>query len=435
MSSLSRHALRTLAAAVAAGLLLVSGVAANPVMADDAPPSGFPSWADVQNAKGNVAATKTEIGKINGLLDSLSAESDVLGTAAVQAGISYSSTKTALDAASAQVGVLQAQSRRAATEAAKYKKEVTAAAVQSYKSGGTGLGIFDALGALDSPDALQGLDMLHQLGGQAATQQTRAKDAQSVAQALATSEQVAEAERARLAEAAKTSLEQAQAAQQAVVNQLAAKQKQSTTLTAQLASLNNTTAAVEQKYRQGQEALAAYAAAQEAKRQAAAAAAARAAAQAAAAEAARVQAEQQAAANAGGAAAPQPAAPSIPDPGNGYIPVDVLLPNIPGGDVNDPAGAQAYAAGRLGAHGWAQSQFQCLLQLWTQESSWMTNATNSTSGAYGIAQALPPGKYSETGGDWLTNYRTQIDWGLNYIGDRYGSPCGAWAHEVSKNWY
>ncbi|MGA7206863.1 MAG: lytic transglycosylase domain-containing protein [Specibacter sp.] len=431
MSTHSRHALRTLSAAIAAGLLLVSGVSVNPALADDAPPSGFPSWADVQQAKGNAAATQTEIGKINGLLDSLSAESDVLGTAAVQAGASYSTTKTALDAASAKVGVLQAQSRLAATEAAKYKKEVTAAAVQSYKSGGTGLGIFDAISSLDSPDALQGLDMLHQLGGQAATQQTRAKDAQSVAHALATAEQQAEAARAELAAAAKTAMDNAVAAQQAVVAQLAAKHKQSTTLTAQLASLNNTTAAVEQKYRQGQEALAAYAAAQEAKRQAAAAAQAR----AAAAEAARVQAEQQAAANAGVPAAPQPAAPAIPDPGGGFIPVEVLLPNIPGGEVNDPSGAQAYAASRLGAHGWAQSQFQCLFQLWTQESSWLTNATNSSSGAYGIAQALPPGKYAETGGDWLTNYRTQIDWGLNYIGNRYGSPCGAWAHEVSNNWY
>ncbi|MFC8411096.1 hypothetical protein [Arthrobacter sp. NPDC057259] len=77
----------------------------------------------------------------------------------------------------------------------------------------------------------------------------------------------------------------------------------------------------------------------------------------------------------------------------------------------------------------------CLVKLWNQESSWMTNATNPSSGAYGVAQALPPEKYSSTGSDWLTNYRTQISWGLGYIAGRYGSPCFAWDHEVSNNWY
>jgi hypothetical protein len=78
---------------------------------------------------------------------------------------------------------------------------------------------------------------------------------------------------------------------------------------------------------------------------------------------------------------------------------------------------------------------QCLSRLWTQESSWLTDATNPSSGAYGIAQALPPDKYYSAGSDWLSNYRTQIDWGLAYIRDRYGSPCNAWQHEMGFNWY
>lgn len=428
MSSFSRRALNTLAATVAAGFLVVSGVGLGPAAADDGPPSGYPTWGDVQSAKGNAAATQAEVVKINGLLDSLSAESDALGTAAVQAGASYATTKGQLDVVAGQVGVLQAQTSRAEKEASTYQKDVAAAAVQSYKSGGANLGIFNTLTALDSTSALQGLDMLAQVGEQAAGRQVRAKDAQAVAAALAKSRQAAEAEQATLTAASKAALEAAVAAQQAVANQLAARKKQSTTLTAQLASLNNTTAAVEQKYRQGQEALAAYEAAQEAKRKAAEAEAARQAAAAAAAASAAAQQQ----ANQAPAAAPGPA---TADPGNGFIPVAVLLPNIPGGAVNDPGGAQAYASSRLGAYGWPQSQFQCLVQLWTQESDWLTNATNQSSGAYGIAQALPPGKYSDTGSDWLTNYRTQIDWGLGYINNRYGSPCGAWSHEVSQNWY
>ena len=70
-----------------------------------------------------------------------------------------------------------------------------------------------------------------------------------------------------------------------------------------------------------------------------------------------------------------------------------------------------------------------------QESSWRADALNPDSGAYGIPQALPATKLASAGPDWRTNGNTQIDWGLSYIQDRYGSPCGAWSHEVAHNWY
>ena len=80
-------------------------------------------------------------------------------------------------------------------------------------------------------------------------------------------------------------------------------------------------------------------------------------------------------------------------------------------------------------------QFGCLDKLWQKESGWRVRATNPSSGAYGIPQALPAGKMASAGSDWRTNPRTQIIWGLGYINDRYGSPCGAWAHSRSHNWY
>ena len=42
---------------------------------------------------------------------------------------------------------------------------------------------------------------------------------------------------------------------------------------------------------------------------------------------------------------------------------------------------------------------------------------------------------SSAGADWATNPVTQIRWGLGYIEDRYGSPCGAWGHSQSHGWY
>jgi len=42
---------------------------------------------------------------------------------------------------------------------------------------------------------------------------------------------------------------------------------------------------------------------------------------------------------------------------------------------------------------------------------------------------------ASAGQDWRTNAATQIDWGLKYIHDRYGTPCGAYAERRAKGWY
>lgn len=86
-------------------------------------------------------------------------------------------------------------------------------------------------------------------------------------------------------------------------------------------------------------------------------------------------------------------------------------------------------------HGWSDGQFGCLDKLWTRESRWKYDADNPTSSAYGIPQALPGYRMAEYGSDWRTNPVTQIKWGLDYIEDAYGSPCGAWAHSEDKGWY
>ncbi|WP_205471357.1 lytic transglycosylase domain-containing protein [Nocardioides sp. SYSU D00038] len=89
----------------------------------------------------------------------------------------------------------------------------------------------------------------------------------------------------------------------------------------------------------------------------------------------------------------------------------------------------------LAEFGYGDDQWDCLDSLWTRESNWRWNADNPTSSAYGIPQALPGSKMSSAGADWATNPVTQIRWGLGYIEDRYGSPCGAWGHSESHGWY
>ncbi len=85
--------------------------------------------------------------------------------------------------------------------------------------------------------------------------------------------------------------------------------------------------------------------------------------------------------------------------------------------------------------GYGLEQMPCLDKLWTRESGWYQMARNKSSGAYGIPQALPGDKMAVYGADWETNPVPQIKWGLNYIKNRYQTPCGAWSFFQSHNWY
>ncbi|MFI5669250.1 transglycosylase SLT domain-containing protein [Streptomyces sp. NPDC051704] len=80
-------------------------------------------------------------------------------------------------------------------------------------------------------------------------------------------------------------------------------------------------------------------------------------------------------------------------------------------------------------------QFQCFSNIINEESTWNYKAVNSSSGAYGLVQALPGSKMSSVADDWRTNPATQIQWGLNYMNERYHSPCAAWSFHQANGWY
>ncbi|MFE6663395.1 transglycosylase SLT domain-containing protein [Streptomyces sp. NPDC057697] len=81
-------------------------------------------------------------------------------------------------------------------------------------------------------------------------------------------------------------------------------------------------------------------------------------------------------------------------------------------------------------------QFQCFSNIVNAESSWNYRASNPSTGAYGLMQALPGSKMVSAGADWQTNPATQIKWGLSYMNSsRYGSPCGAWTFWQANHWY
>ncbi|GAA1352715.1 transglycosylase SLT domain-containing protein [Streptomyces beijiangensis] len=83
----------------------------------------------------------------------------------------------------------------------------------------------------------------------------------------------------------------------------------------------------------------------------------------------------------------------------------------------------------------ASDQYQCFSNIVDHESGWNYQAQNPTSAAYGLVQSNPGSKMASAGADWQTNPATQIKWGLNYMENRYGSPCGAWSFWQANHSY
>jgi len=99
------------------------------------------------------------------------------------------------------------------------------------------------------------------------------------------------------------------------------------------------------------------------------------------------------------------------------------------------ADPKALARALMPEFGMSSSQFDCLDNIWSQESGWNVHADNPSSSAYGIPQALPGSKMSSAGPNWQDNAETQIRWGLGYIKSRYGDACSAWSYKQGAGWY
>ena len=115
-----------------------------------------------------------------------------------------------------------------------------------------------------------------------------------------------------------------------------------------------------------------------------------------------------------------------------YVENDDPAAHLEGGDKGI---YQSYALSLFNDFGWDTTELEPLIKLWNRESNWNPLAENKSSGAYGIPQSLPASKMASEGDDYLTNYQTQIRWGLKYIKQRYGTPTNALAHSDRTGWY
>ncbi|MET0163272.1 MAG: M23 family metallopeptidase, partial [Microbacteriaceae bacterium] len=263
-----RHALHgALIGALLAGLAVASPAAAA---------SKYPTWEEVEQARGNEAAQREQVTQIDALISELDAELAAAQEAAVAAQERYQDAYALAAAAEEQLTELQLDLESARTTAQQSRGEAS-----NYISQLSRTGAVDAsMRAMAVPE--ETTDVLYQLGAMTrmADASTRVVDravldANAVSSLEDQSEVVAQelADRRAAAEVEFQAAEEASAAAQQAV---AAQEEARITLAAQLAVLEETTAGVEQQYEEGERERARLAAI-EAERQRAAAAAAAAA--------------------------------------------------------------------------------------------------------------------------------------------------------------
>jgi hypothetical protein len=85
----------------------------------------------------------------------------------------------------------------------------------------------------------------------------------------------------------------------------------------------------------------------------------------------------------------------------------------------------------MAAAGIAQGDWQYVDYIVSRESGWNPNATNSSSGACGLVQALPCSKVPGNGYNPVDNLR----WATGYATGRYGSWAGAYNFWVTNHWW
>ncbi|WEK59710.1 MAG: transglycosylase SLT domain-containing protein [Candidatus Microbacterium colombiense] len=85
----------------------------------------------------------------------------------------------------------------------------------------------------------------------------------------------------------------------------------------------------------------------------------------------------------------------------------------------------------MAAAGIAQADMGYVDYIVSRESGWNPNATNSSSGACGLVQALPCSKVPGNGYNPVDNLR----WATGYATGRYGSWAGAYSFWTNNHWW
>jgi cell wall-associated NlpC family hydrolase len=211
----------------------------------------YPSAAEVAAAKKNVSAKKAMIARIEKIVQELAVEANKLGKVALIKGEAFNQAQDAVDSITAKVNSLQSQADAANAEADKAKAQLGQIAAQMYRdgTGGTSLNLF--LNASVADDLLYKLGAQEKVAQQSDTIYNRSLAKQKYAQSLTDELAGAKTELATKAAAAKSLFDEAQTAASAVQAKVDENNKLNKTFYAQLAVLQNTSAALERQRAEG----------------------------------------------------------------------------------------------------------------------------------------------------------------------------------------
>lgn len=211
----------------------------------------YPTWAEVQAAKNNVAKKKALIARFNTILADQLKEEDKLSKAALVVGEKYNQAKEQADLMAAKVATLQEQADVANAQANDAKARLAQIASQMYRNGsaGTGASLFLQAGAADN--LLYQLGARDRLAKQNDTSYRKAIEKQRYAQSVTDQLNVAKLDLAAKAKIAKDAYDQAQAAADALTAKVNANKALQTTFYKQLAVLQRTSADLERRRAEG----------------------------------------------------------------------------------------------------------------------------------------------------------------------------------------
>ena len=240
-------ALLVIVAVVATGTIL--GQTSDAAWAKD-----YPSWGDVQKARNDETAKKSQIAELEALLTQLEASVAASQKIAEEKGQLYYEAQAAYDAAAYKAEQLQLQADAAQLEAAESMRKAGQLIARAQRAGGNDLSAQLFFGEQGATDLLSQLGMATKVSQQSAGIYSKAKQDQNTAQSLTNQANLAKEALKGLAEVAETAMMEAQKAADAAAAALEEQRVNQARLQAQLATLKTNRLVAEADYKEGVEA-------------------------------------------------------------------------------------------------------------------------------------------------------------------------------------
>lgn len=239
-----------LIASIAAGLMMLTVGLAAP--APTASANTYPSWDDVLAARDNVAAQEAAISQIQGLIAGLAAEVETAQAIAEEKGQLYFEAQLAFDEAAFRADTLQAQADEAQATADESRQRAAQFVAELARAGGGDLSASLFTNPGEAEALLSRLGYASKIGEQAEGIYAVALADQNTAQSLSDQAQIAREIREELRVEAEAAFNEAQAAQIAAEEALAAERENRDRLEVQLGVLQGVLEITQAEYEEGE---------------------------------------------------------------------------------------------------------------------------------------------------------------------------------------